>query len=119
MILKTIKKREDFLKISKSDIKYFSKNVIITCQKIENEQLIDDDIRYIGYVVTKKVGNAVFRNKIKRRLRHIFADNKSLMNPQFYYIVFAKSNIKNNQFFDIEKDVKFCLKRLKSKLSFK
>jgi ribonuclease P protein component len=116
MTLVTIKKREDFLRISKSNIKYFSKNIIVTCQKVDDADLIGDNICHVGYVVTKRVGNAVFRNKIKRRLRHIFRDNEEMMNPDFYYIAFAKSSIKNVKFSDIERDVKFCLKRVKEKL---
>lgn len=119
MILETIKKREDFIKISKSNIKYFSKNVIITCHKIEDSNLIDQNIRHIGYIVTKKVGNAVIRNKIKRRLRHIFADYKNLMLDDFYYIALAKSNAKNATFQDISQNVKFCLKKLSKILNDK
>ena len=33
----------------------------------------DDDVR-IGFVVSKAVGNAVTRNRVKRRLRHLSAD---------------------------------------------
>ena len=54
MTLVTIKKREDFLRISKSNIKYFSKNIIVTCQKVDDADLIGDNICYIGYVVTKR-----------------------------------------------------------------
>jgi ribonuclease P protein component len=112
MILQTIKKREDFVKISKSNIKFFSKNIILTCRKIEDIDLIDDNIRHIGYVVTKRVGNAVIRNKTKRRLRHILSQNKTLMDPNFYYVIIAKSNAKNSQFCQIENDVIFCLKKI-------
>jgi len=116
MVLETIKKREDFLRITKSNIKYFSKNIVITCEKIKDSKLINQDIYYIGYVVTKRIGNAVFRNKIKRRLRHIFKEHQELMNPNYYYIVFAKTNVRNSKFSYIERDVKFCLNSLKKKI---
>lgn len=32
------------------------------------------EVTRVGFVVSKKVGNAVTRNRVKRRLRHIVAD---------------------------------------------
>jgi ribonuclease P protein component len=118
MTLATIKKREDFVRASNSNLKYFSKNVIVIVQKIEEQDsIIDNETYHIGYVVTKRVGNAVIRNKIKRRLRHIIRDNyKTLMENGFHYVIIAKSNIKNSKFGDIERDVKFCLKNLSKKI---
>ena len=37
----------------------------------------DDRAPRVGYTVTKKVGGAVFRNRIKRLVREVFRRNKS------------------------------------------
>jgi len=48
----------------------------------------DPEVRY-GIVVKKKIGNAVIRNKIKRRLRHLI---KSLcISNSGVYIIIVKS----------------------------
>ena len=54
----------------------------------------------ISFVVKKKIGNAVKRNKIKRRLRNIMneAVKKISIKFNFSYLVIAKSTMLNNEF---------------------
>lgn|SRR5574344_10310 len=67
----------------------------------------------IGFSVSKKVGKAVIRNKVKRRLREILtkyilkiADNHTL-------IFVAKQEINSISFFEIENQVINLLKKAK------
>ncbi len=59
-----------------------------------------------AFVVSKKVGNAVIRNKAKRRLRAI-ARNLDFKNG--WYLFLAKPSIKDANFSDLYDDVKKCL----------
>ena len=54
----------------------------------------------ISFVTKKKIGNAVKRNKIKRRLRNIMNDayKKISINLNYSYLVIAKSTMLNNEF---------------------
>ena len=54
----------------------------------------------ISFVTKKKIGNAVKRNKIKRRLRNIMNDavNKISIKSNYSYLVIAKSTMLNNEF---------------------
>ena len=54
----------------------------------------------ISFVAKKKIGNAVKRNKIKRRLRNIIneAVKKISIKFDFSYLVIAKSTMLNNEF---------------------
>ena len=45
----------------------------------------------VGFVVGKKVGKAVYRNKVKRRLRAIFATLLSRVEGHTTYVVVARS----------------------------
>ena len=58
----------------------------------------------ISFVAQKKLGNAVKRNKIKRRLKNImYQIAKSLnINLNYTYLIIAKKTIINAKFVDIK-----------------
>ena len=58
----------------------------------------------ISFVTKKKIGNAVKRNKIKRRLRNIMNDavKKISIKFKYSYLVIAKSTMLNNDFKNIK-----------------
>ncbi len=58
----------------------------------------------ISFVVKKKIGNAVKRNKIKRRLRNIIneATKKMPLNFKYSYLVIAKPTMLNNEYTNIK-----------------
>ena len=62
----------------------------------------------ISFVAKKKIGNAVKRNKIKRRLRNIINDaiKKISIKFNYSYLVIAKPTMLNNDF-KIIKDTLF------------
>ena len=62
----------------------------------------------ISFVAQKKLGNAVRRNKIKRRLRNIMNQilKISKLNLNYSYLIIAKKNIISANFADI-KEVTF------------
>ena len=59
----------------------------------------------ISFVTKKKIGNAVKRNKIKRRLKNIMNDavKKISIKLQYSYLVIAKPTMLNNEFNNIKK----------------
>ena len=59
----------------------------------------------ISFVTKKKIGNAVKRNKIKRRLRNKMNDpfKKISINLHYSYLVIAKPTMLNNEFKIIKK----------------
>ena len=58
----------------------------------------------ISFVTKKKLGNAVKRNKIKRRLRDIMNDafKKISIKLIYSYLVIAKPTMLNNDFKDMK-----------------
>ena len=59
---------------------------------------------HISFVAKKKIGNAVKRNKIKRRLRNIMNDafKKISIKMSYSYLVIAKPTMLNNEFNNIK-----------------
>ena len=94
----------------RSKIFALSKNedfkILITKKKISNKyvtiffgNLVNKNNRKlnISFVVKKKIGNAVKRNKIKRRLRNIVNEAVKKLSNRYVTIFFGNINKKNNQ----------------------
>ena len=69
----------------------------------------------ISFVVKKKIGNAVKRNKIKRRLRNIVNDatKKITLKFDYSYLVIAKSTMLNSEYTNIKEILIQELKKIK------
>ena len=69
----------------------------------------------ISFVTKKKIGNAVKRNKIKRRLRNIVNDavKKISLNFNYSYLVIAKPTMLNNEYAIIKETIFQEFKRIR------
>ena len=69
----------------------------------------------ISFVTQKKLGNAVKRNKIKRRLKNIMNQlvKISKINFNYSYLVIAKKSIINAKFVDIKETIIKDYKKIK------
>ena len=69
----------------------------------------------ISFVTKKKIGNAIKRNKIKRRLRNIVNDavKKVSLNFNYSYLVIAKSTMLNNEYTIIKETLFEDLERIR------
>lgn len=88
--LATIKNRRDFLALNASRTKYVASAFILVAKERGSDHPIQG-ISRIGYTVTKKMGNAVARNRIKRRLRE--AARKAAaerMQANFDYVLISR-----------------------------
>ena len=91
-----LSKNEEFKFLLKQN-KISNKYVSIFFGKLLNK---DKKRLNISFVTKKKIGNAVKRNKIKRRLRNIMneAVNKISINYNYSFLVIAKSSMLNNDY---------------------
>jgi ribonuclease P protein component len=75
----------------------------------------------LGLVVSRKVGNAVVRNRVKRCLREAFRSLKSTYEPtspwdQVDLIVLARPSAKNTSALDLKSCLDACMRRLNKSL---
>lgn len=105
-----LKKNEEFQKVYKIGKKAFGYYALVYIMKNNLEQ------NRCGFVVSKKTGNAVCRNRLKRLFRE-FYKNIDFKSEQGYDIVFiAKRNAGNEfktlKYNKIEKDLLKIFKKL-------
>ena len=91
-----LSKNEEFKNLLKQK-KFSNKYVTIFFGKLMNK---DNKKLNISFVTKKKLGNAVKRNKIKRRLRNILneAVKKISINFNYSFLVIAKPSMLNNEY---------------------
>ena len=91
-----LSKNEEFKNLLKQK-KFSNKYVTIFFGKLMNK---DNKKLNISFVTKTKLGNAVKRNKIKRRLRNILneAVKKISINFNYSFLVIAKSSMLNNEY---------------------
>ena len=99
--LESLSKSKDFKSIL-SGKKISNKYLTIFFKKLSNK---NNDKLNISFVVKKKIGNAVKRNKIKRRLRNIMNDatKKLDLNLKYCYLLIAKISILNEPYENIKR----------------
>ncbi len=106
-----LSKNEEFKSLLRKK-KVSNKYVTIYFGKLEKK---DNKKLNISFSVKKKIGNAVQRNKIKRRLRNIMNDavKKLSINFNFSFLVIAKSTMLSSEFKNIKKTLFQEFKELK------
>ena len=103
-----ITKRSDYLRASKS--KYFRSNSFII-QFYDRADTLGP--RY-GVTATKKIGNAIKRNKAKRRIRNLVKDLLPKYGKNGYdYVFIAKENLINEDWKVLKEESQSVLKDFK------
>ena len=106
-----LSKNEEFKRLL-SQKKISNKYVNIFFGKLVNK---NNQRLNISFVAKKKIGNAVKRNKIKRRLRNIIneAVKKITINFNYSFLVIAKPSMLNNEYKIIKEILFQDLKKIK------
>ena len=109
---KSLNQSKEFLKIIKKKrintkyfTVYFDKNFKNGFNKYLN----------ISFVMKKNIGNAVTRNKIKRKLRYAvqkILKEKQLIDLNYTYVIFGKNNVYKDKFANVLGEVNETFKKI-------
>jgi len=113
---KSLNQNREFLKILKKkriNTKYF------TVYFDKNSKNFKDNVnKYlnISFVMKKNVGNAVMRNKIKRKLKSAvlkISREKQLIDLNYTYVIFGKNNVYKDKFALVLDELNGTFKKIK------
>ena len=109
---KSLNRSEDFIKILKKkklNTKYY------TIYFDKNSESLNKYLN-ISFVVKKKIGNAVKRNKIKRKLKYAIqkiSRESELIDLNYTYVIFGKNNVYKDKFDQVFNEVNETFKKIK------
>ena len=101
-------KRSEFLYVREGRYKAIG-GVVVQMRKNPDGR----DMIRAGFTATKKIGNAVIRNRAKRRLRAIAREKlPALGRPGYDYVLIARQSTVGRAYSDLRADVDKALRRL-------
>lgn len=101
-----VKKRRDFTRVYQRGKSHAGKYIVLYRYKTRL------DTYRVGFTVSKKVGNAVVRNKVRRRLKEIARLQPELFQPGRDYILIARPAAAQVTYRELERDLESLLKKI-------
>ncbi len=107
-------KKENIVKKSKEFTRIIKKrNGKSNNYFIINKEPNDEKKALFGITFTKNIGNAVTRNKLKRRVKSIIDNNKKIYDNNTTYIIIIKRETTKLTYQEMEKELKNLFLRIK------
>ena len=109
---KSLNRSKDFVKILKKkriDAKYFT---IFFDKNLKNS----NKYLNISFVMKKNIGNAITRNRIKRKLKYAvqkISKESKLIDLNYTYVILGKNNVYKDKFADVFGKVNETFKKIK------
>ena len=113
---KSLNQSKDFLKILKNkriNTKYFTVYFVKNSKNFNNSF---NKYLNISFVMKKNIGNAVTRNKIKRKLKYAIqkiSKEKELIDLNYTYVIFGKNNVYKDKFVNILNEVNEAFRKIR------
>ncbi len=110
----TLKKNTSFRSVMNQGAKWITPGfiVFVAPQNVANERNGNDESLLWGVVASKKVGNAVIRNRAKRRLREVIRLHDCNALAGQCLILIARTGALSFPFEKLQNDLRWALKRL-------
>jgi ribonuclease P protein component len=110
--LATLKVRADFLRVAASGRKAVTAGLIL--QTAPRPPSLDGRTVRVGFTASRKVGNAVVRNRAKRRLRAAAQRLSDAGKPGTDYVLIARAATADRAFAALVEDLEMALHRVET-----
>lgn len=104
-----VKKNKEFQEAFKKGKSFANRQFVVYSLKKPGQEHFR-----IGLSVSKKLGNAVTRNQIKRYIRQVFLELEEELSNEYDYIIIARKPASEMNFFEIKSSLVHVLKLSKA-----
>ena len=113
--LQRLRRRREFLNVADNGRKFAAPGLVLQALDRTGDaagQPNDESVR-VGFTVTRKVGNAVIRNRVRRRLRAAAAEIVPTHARQgFDLVLIGRAGTRNRRYEDLTADLTEALRRV-------
>lgn len=107
--LARLKRRADFLRVAATRKKWAAKGLILQIAPVQKEIVGSR----VGFTASKRVGGAVQRNRVKRRLRAVADEILSLEAlPTLDYVLIGRTETLDRSYAALKGDLRYVLRKL-------
>jgi len=113
-VLPRLKRRPEFLRVAATGRKWVTPGLIVQVRKRSIREADTHNAR-VGFTVSRKVGNSVKRNRVRRRLKAAAA-NMMTEHAQLGmdFVIIGRKNTLKRPFSGLMADIKIALKKLQT-----
>jgi len=109
MALSTLKKRAEFLRVRSG--RRWSTPAFVLEARVRSDAAPSEAEARFGFTVSKKIGGAVMRNRVRRRLRALVAAlEPARVRPGYDYVLIARPGAIARTYRDLKADLEQALK---------
>jgi ribonuclease P protein component len=107
-----LKRRAEFLRVAAAGRKWATPGMIVQSRCRGETETVDASVR-VGYTASRRVGNAVARNRARRRLRAVAAELLPELAAGHDYVLIARAGTLERPYGALRQDLRAALARLR------
>jgi ribonuclease P protein component len=111
--LTTLKRRAEFLRV-RGGLRWSTPTLVLEAKARDRDSLAGEEVQgaRFGYTVSKKIGKAVVRNRLRRRLKAATRELIELARPGYDYVIIARNDAAVRPYAELKADLAQALSRI-------
>ncbi|NBP73682.1 MAG: ribonuclease P protein component [Alphaproteobacteria bacterium] len=112
-MIQRLKTRRQFLRVAAENRKWAAPGIVLQAAPQPSDDRTGDNGPRYGLTVSKRVGNAVTRNRARRRLRAVAEEIlPTIASTEYDYVLIGRKGTPSRDFSALRKDLKTGLEKL-------